>query len=192
MTSINAALNVRVRASGKNEIKGLTSDLTKLEQKIRKARDASSKIKGSAVQGPLLPGGSFFSGAASGGGPLAPQAQKQAKAARGGVLQFAAAADLAAGNLERVAGAGRTLLTKPIQEFFSLESAMARVASKMDVLSTQDYGRLKKAAIDTGAATGYSSKEAADGLAEMAAAGFNVEQQIAALPAVLKLAKGGE
>lgn len=194
MTSINAQLNLAVKASGKGVIKSTIADLDKLEKKVRKARDAAAGKGMGALQGPMQQNGNFFAGSAAAGAPGAGgrAGGRKGGSRGGGMLGFSANADLAASNLEKVASAGTFLLKKPIQEFFSLESSMARVASKMDVLSTQDFARLKSAAIAAGAATGYSSKEAADGLAEMAAAGFKVEQQIAALPAVLQLAKAGE
>lgn len=194
MSSINASLNLRVKASGKGQIAAVSAELSKLEKQARKARDSSGKFIKGEFSGPLRPDGSFFGGGGGpggggpGGGPRSGgRAQKPFNWGR-----LNTQLDHTANNLERVGGFGKQLLTKPIEEFFSLEYAMARVSSKMDNLSTQDYGRLKKAAVAAGAATGYSSKEAADGLAEMAAAGFKVEQQISALPAVLQLAKAGE
>lgn len=200
MTSINAALKLSVRSSGRGELQRIASDLDKLEKKARKARDSAGKYISGTFQGPMLPGGGFTSGGGPGGpggGGRGPGGSRMpggssGRGKGGGTLAFAANAELAASNFERIASAGKTLLKKPIEDFFSLESSMARVASKMDVLSTVDYARLKNAAIAAGAATGYSSKEAADGLGEMAAAGYSVEQQISALPAVLQLAKAGE
>lgn len=51
---------------------------------------------------------------------------------------------------------------------------------------------LENAAKEQGATTSFSAKEAADGLNYLALAGYDVEQQIAALPQVLTLAAAGD
>jgi len=107
-------------------------------------------------------------------------------------LDKAGGANQVAEGLGKVQGALTGLLTGPIQEFSKFESAMARAKSKMGEVTTTDFAAMKKAALDAGASTSFSATEAADGLGEMAAAGFTVKQQMEALPKVLQLAQAGE
>jgi len=107
-------------------------------------------------------------------------------------LEFGATANQAAEGLGKVQGALTGLLSAPIEEFSKFESAMARAKSKMDGVTAQGFAAMKKAALEAGAATGFSATEAADGLTEMAAAGFSVKQQLEALPKILQLAQAGE
>jgi TP901 family phage tail tape measure protein len=201
MTTIRAGLQLGIRATGRDQLRGVAADVDKISRAVRKARDEQGRYIKGTFSGPLMQNGSFFSGGGKGGGPggggfgpLAsmPKWMQSGGKAGGGAMKFAAQADLAASNFERIGAAGRAALTKPIESFFSLEQAMARVSSKMDKLSTEDYARLKQAAITVGPAVGFSSKEAADGLGEMAAAGFSVDQQLSALQPVLQMAKAGE
>jgi TP901 family phage tail tape measure protein len=107
-------------------------------------------------------------------------------------LEFGATANQAAEGLGKVQGALTGLLSAPIEEFSKFESAMARAKSKMGEVTTTDFAAMKKAALEAGSSTSFSATEAADGLGEMAAAGFSVSQQMAALPKVLQLAQAGE
>jgi len=120
-------------------------------------------------------------------GALATTADKFKKA-----LDVGANANQFAGTMDRIKAGAFGLVQSPIEEFKTFESAMARAKSKMDEVSGQDFARMRKAAMDAGATTAFSAAQAADGLGEMAAAGFSVEQQIAALPKVLQLAQAGE
>lgn len=71
-----------------------------------------------------------------------------------------------------------------------LELELARVAA-VTTDGAARYNDLKKAALDGGRATAFSSKEAAEGLRFLALAGFSADQQIAALPGTLSLASAG-
>jgi TP901 family phage tail tape measure protein len=67
------------------------------------------------------------------------------------------------------------------------DSAMRLVSARGDITGG-DLAKLKKQAEDLGAATQFSSKQAAEGMAELAGAGFDVNEIYAAMPGVLNLA----
>ncbi|MCL4867788.1 MAG: phage tail tape measure protein [Anaerolineae bacterium] len=102
----------------------------------------------------------------------------------GGVLVAGAAA--AAGAVTAV-GAGVAYSVGRAAEF---EQAMANVGA-ISLASAEDLDRLKNAALEAGSTTAFTATQAADGLAFLAMAGFDVEQSIAALPAVLSAAAAG-
>lgn len=70
------------------------------------------------------------------------------------------------------------------------EQAMSRVRAATGA-SADEMSRLRKAAEDAGASTQFTSVEAAGALENLAKAGLNANDAIAALPAVLKLASAG-
>lgn len=71
--------------------------------------------------------------------------------------------------------------------FGDFESSMNRVSAVGDITGAS-LDRLKNFALEMGAKTKFSAKEAADGMGELAAKGFNAEKIIATLPGVLSLA----
>ncbi len=71
------------------------------------------------------------------------------------------------------------------------EAAMSRVKSAAGGTDAE-FNALKKAAEDAGAATKYTSVEAAGALENLAKAGLNATQAIDTLPAVLALAQAGD
>lgn len=79
----------------------------------------------------------------------------------------------------------------------NFESSMSQVIATMGITKdtivdgTNSYELLKKAAADAGAATVFSSSEAADALNYLALAGYNAEKAADALPSVLNLAAAG-
>ena len=107
-------------------------------------------------------------------------------------LQFSAVANQAAEGFGRVKDGITQALQAPIDKFSEFELALAQARGKMDEISDRDFARMKKAAMDAGASSAFSATQAADGLGEMAAAGFTVNQQIAALPNVVALATAGQ
>lgn len=117
--------------------------------------------------------------------------EKSGRKARS-AFDLTAQAELFAGSMDRVRNAAFGAVDAPIDKFKDFESAMARAKSKMDEVTTKDFAAMKRAALDAGSSTAFSATQAADGLGEMAAAGFTVQQQIAALPKVLQLAQAGE
>jgi TP901 family phage tail tape measure protein len=71
------------------------------------------------------------------------------------------------------------------------ESSMNRVSALGEITGT-NLDKLKQQALDLGAKTQYSAKQAADGMGELAAAGFSTTEIMAAMPAVLNLAASGQ
>jgi TP901 family phage tail tape measure protein len=67
------------------------------------------------------------------------------------------------------------------------DSALRLVSARGDITG-KDLDKLKAQAEDLGAKTQFSSKQAAEGMAEFAGAGFNATQIFAALPGTLNLA----
>jgi TP901 family phage tail tape measure protein len=77
------------------------------------------------------------------------------------------------------------------QAFGQFESSLNRV-SALGEITGKDLDKLKAQAIDLGAKTQFSAKQAADGMAELAAAGFKTTDVMAAMPGVLNLAASGQ
>jgi len=71
------------------------------------------------------------------------------------------------------------------------EASMNKVKA-LGGITGDSLAALEKQAMDLGAATKFSAKEAADGMAQLAAAGLNTSQIMATMPAVLALAAAGE
>jgi len=71
------------------------------------------------------------------------------------------------------------------------DTAMRTVSARGEITG-KDLQGLKQQAIDLGAATQFSSKQAADGMAEFAGAGFNAKQIFAAMPGTLNLAAAAQ
>lgn len=72
------------------------------------------------------------------------------------------------------------------------EGVMNRVEAAMGKPDPATMHQLRQAAQDMGAATVFSSTEAAEALIELGKAGFNSQKSIAALPSVLQLAVAGQ
>lgn len=75
--------------------------------------------------------------------------------------------------------------------FADFEQGMANVRATMGKITDTDFEKLKRAAIEGGSKTVYTSSQAAEALNYMALAGFKVEESVSALPTVLNLAAGG-
>ena len=78
-----------------------------------------------------------------------------------------------------------------ISAFGDFESSINRASAVGDIYGA-NLEKLKQQALDLGAKTQFSAKQAADGMAELAASGFNTTQIMAAMPAVLNLAASGQ
>lgn len=188
---------MRVRTAGVESLKALSGAIGKVRDAAKQAE--KSRLEGLGAtrdsRGRLRDNqGRFLTGAekaqAQGGGRLSQFASWASN--RKGAQSFAAEANQAAEGLGRVRAAGTAVLRKPIEDFIAFDHAMAGVRSKMDEVSSQDFARLKRTAQEAGAATGFASVDAAQGLEELAASGLSAQQQMAALPNVLKLAAGGQ
>ena len=81
-----------------------------------------------------------------------------------------------------------------IREFADLDQSLTEAAAKFPERiqrGTKAFDELDKAARRVGASTQFTAAEAAGGLNYLAMAGFNAEQAIASLPAVVDLATAG-
>jgi TP901 family phage tail tape measure protein len=96
-------------------------------------------------------------------------------------------AGLTAGITAPIAAIGATATTAASD----FESAMNRV-SALGEITGGDLDTLKGQALQLGKDTKYSATEAAQGMGELAAAGFNATQIMQAMPGVLDLAASGE
>ena len=67
------------------------------------------------------------------------------------------------------------------------ESAMSRVQA-ISGATAEEFGKLEEQAISLGASTAYSATEAAQGMENLASAGFTVEEIYSAMPGMLNLA----
>lgn len=86
---------------------------------------------------------------------------------------------------------GISLFAGAVKSAAEFEAAMSRVKAATDG-TDQEFKALKQAAEDAGAATKYTSVQAAEALENLAKAGLNATQAIEALPAVLALAQAGD
>jgi TP901 family phage tail tape measure protein len=75
--------------------------------------------------------------------------------------------------------------------FAGFEAALNKVSALGDITG-KDLTKLHDIAIKLGADTQFSAKQAADGMAELAAAGYNTEQIMQAMPGMLSLAAAGQ
>lgn len=75
--------------------------------------------------------------------------------------------------------------------FSAFEGSLNKVSALGNIFGA-DLVKLHDQALLLGSATQFSGKQAADGMAELAAAGYNTEQIMAAMPGVLSLAASGQ
>lgn len=117
-----------------------------------------------------------------------------ASAALGSVKTGMAGLGAAVGVAAGVAAAGAAAmgggLAYSIGRAAEFEQAMANVGA-ISLASADDLARLESAALSAGSTTSFTATQAADGLAFLAMAGFDVDQSISALPAVLSAAAAG-
>lgn len=86
---------------------------------------------------------------------------------------------------------GAGLFAGAVRSAADLEAAMSRVEMATGA-TAGELQELRQAAEDAGASTKYTSVEAAGALENLAKAGLNAKDSIAALPAVLALAQAGD
>ena len=116
------------------------------------------------------------------------RAEKQARAAR--TLQSASTKGLIGLGAGAIAGAaGIFKITEAGREF---DSEMSKVQANMGKATwDQDMDRLRESAGNLGKTTEFTSAQAAQGLNELAKAGFTTEQSLASIEAVLNGASAG-
>lgn len=81
--------------------------------------------------------------------------------------------------------------TASVKTAADFDTAMSKVKA-LSGATESEYERLREAAKEAGKTTAFSASEAADALGFMALAGWNTNQSITALPAVLNLAAAAE
>lgn len=88
----------------------------------------------------------------------------------------------------------RAALTSVLEPAIRFEDTIARVGALTNDISPANMKKLTDAAREMGRTTRFTAQEAAEGLAQLAIAGYKTEDQIKALPPVLKLtqASGSE
>ena len=86
-----------------------------------------------------------------------------------------------------VIAAGKAIMSAT-REFMAFEAGMAEVKSILLDVSDSDFGRLEDSAKKLGATTAFTAEQAAGGMANLARAGFDTNEILAATPAVLNLA----
>ena len=88
--------------------------------------------------------------------------------------------------------AGIVVMTKvlggAVREFMAFEAGMAEVKSILLDVSDSDFARLEDSAKQLGATTAFTAEAASGGMANLARAGFDTNEILAATPAVLNLA----
>ena len=80
------------------------------------------------------------------------------------------------------------VLGAALKEFMKFEAGMAEVKSILTDVSDSDFARLEDSAKKLGATTAFTAEEASSGMANLARAGFDTNEILAATPAVLNLA----
>lgn len=78
-----------------------------------------------------------------------------------------------------------------LNSFGDFEAALNKVSALQGIFGA-DMDKLKKQALDLGAQTQFSAKQAADAMGEFAAQGFNATQIYEAMPGALNLAAAGQ
>lgn len=119
-------------------------------------------------------------------GSVSEQLEKAKKASK---ADFETAADIkqAAEGVGQVAASARSLVSSPVAVAADFEKQISRLAA-ISGATGETLARLRSTALELGAATAFSSSQAAEAMQALGQGGFKAEQQIAALPGVLDLA----
>jgi len=94
--------------------------------------------------------------------------------------------------LNHAAAQTRSFFEYAVHQSMELESALAKVSSKMDGISTQDLAKMKAAAQQMGMQFGYTSAQAAEGLEALGASGLSADEAIKSLSPSLQFARASE
>jgi len=94
--------------------------------------------------------------------------------------------------LNALGGQGKGFFEYAIHQASELETAMSKVASKMDNVSKADFARMKAAATQLGMEFGYTAAQAAEGMEALAASGLTVDDAIKQLTPTLQFAQAAE
>jgi len=79
----------------------------------------------------------------------------------------------------------------PIEAAAQFEQSMAAVRAVTANITTEEFEALTAQARELGATTAFSARQAAEGMGFLARAGFSANQQMAAMPSMLALARAG-
>jgi len=79
----------------------------------------------------------------------------------------------------------------PIEAAAQFEQSMAAVRAVTANITTEEFEALTAQARELGATTAFSASQAAEGMGFLARAGFSANQQMAAMPSMLALARAG-
>jgi TP901 family phage tail tape measure protein len=109
----------------------------------------------------------------------------------GDSFDFAAKLSHASEAAGKFARAARNAVTAPANEFIEFEHQMSKVAAVGD-LTGAGFERMKKQALDLGAATRYSATQAAEAQENLVSAGFSVNEIMKLTPVSLQLATAAD
>jgi TP901 family phage tail tape measure protein len=104
-----------------------------------------------------------------------------------GGFDLAGHVSLAANAVNQLGQQSRAVLTSILQPSLRFEETITRVGALTTGVTAKQFKELEATAREMGRTTRFTAQEAAEGLSQLAVAGFNAEQQMAALPSVLKL-----
>jgi TP901 family phage tail tape measure protein len=107
-------------------------------------------------------------------------------------FQLASNLNQAAEGMQRFSSSVVASLRAPVEQFASLDEALARVSAKTgETRGSAGFEALKDQATSLGAATKYSAEQVALAQADMAASGRNVQEVLATIPSTLSFATAG-
>lgn len=106
-------------------------------------------------------------------------------------FDLAASLSLASDAVGKFADAAKSAVTAPANEFITFEHQMSKVGAVGD-LTGDKLERLKKQALELGAATRYSATEAAQAQENLVSAGFSVDNIMKLTPVSLRLATAAD
>lgn len=113
-------------------------------------------------------------------------------AARGVEMQeWGTRMSVAAAMTDAAANRMASVIRGPIDAAAGFEQAMAMVRAVTANITTEEFDALSRQARELGASTAFSASQAAEGMGFLARAGFDAQEQMAAMPSMLDLARAG-
>jgi TP901 family phage tail tape measure protein len=159
------------------------NDQKKATDEAKAANSTLAKVL-EGLDGTLTKFGDAAKGAAGKVGELGKNAASAATEGVGRLASLTAGAAVGMAKFGLVAGAAATAAGGGMLKLASdYESAFAEVKKSLDPTerTAENYKKLSDAAVEVGLKTKYNSQQAAEGLAELAQAGLNTKDSIAAL-----------
>lgn len=105
----------------------------------------------------------------------------------GRTFELAGKVGFAATAVNQLGQQARGALTSVLAPALRFEDTMARVGALTTGLTEEQFAELNSMAREIGRTTRFMAQEAGEGFGQLAIAGFDAEQQMAALPPILKL-----